>query len=419
MTGVRAFGGYMVEPARARDVIAPAYDSLSPAERARFADAHPDNFLNVMRTRDDYTDGEIDTATILERNRSNLKRLIDSGCFRAFDAPTLFIYRLSQGEHVQTGLVAELPVAEIDAGAVLRHELTQADRETLLVEYQQSVGASSSPVALAYRADDAIRAMKEALVARLSPVLDIVSEDGVRQVLWPVTDAQDIERLCRTFARVPVTYLTDGHHRTAAASRYVAALKASGEAPARDGAWNHVLVALFAHDELNVLPFSRVVRDLGDIDEDTLLARLQSEFLVEPLEAGADRAPAPEAPGTFVMVLDERCFRLTVRDRARRSPGSPVAGLDVSILQERVLDRVLGIVDSRADPRLAYVSGTTGRDGVNELRSAGWRLAFYCHPASIEDIMAVADAGEVMPPKSTCFEPKVRSGLFLRLSGSA
>ena len=419
MTGVRAFGGYLVDPDRARDVIAPAYDSLSPAERARFADAHPDNFLNVMRTREDYADADVDMATILERNRANLRRLIDSGCFRAFDAPTLFIYRLSQGAHVQTGLVAELPVSEIDAGAVLRHEQTQADRETLLVEYQQFVGASSSPVALAYRSDDDIRAIKADLVSRGTPVLDTESEDGVRQVLWSVTDTSDIERLCRAFARVPVTYLTDGHHRTAAASRFVAALKASGAAPAEDGAWNHVLVSLFAHDELNVLPFSRVVRDLGSLDATDFLSRLETDFAVEPLDADADVAPAPDARGTFVMVLDERCYRLSVRHTPGPSSGSPVAALDVTILQERVLDAILGIADSRSDPRLAYVSGTTGRDGVNELRAAGWRVAFYCHAASIEDIMAVADAGEVMPPKSTCFEPKVRSGLFLRLAERA
>jgi uncharacterized protein (DUF1015 family) len=415
MPTVRAFGGYMVNPARAEAVIAPAYDSLAPVERARYADAHPDNFLNVMRTREDYPDETIDIQQILERNQANLRRMLESGCFLHFDKPAMFIYQLSHGAHVQTGLVAELPVAEIDRGAVLRHEQTRVERERLLVQYQKQVGASSSPVALAYRANPDISALKSRLIAGREPALDTQAEDGVRQVLWKISDDQSIAELRDAFERVPVTYLTDGHHRTAAASRYVASLAEQGRLPDSDGAWNHVLVALFAHDELKILPFNRVVRDLGDLEPEQFLDKLEVLFDVELLNADPDRPALPESTGIFTMVLDRQCFRLRLR-YAGEETGDPARALDVSVLERCVLNDILGIADGRSDPRLDYVSGSAGYDGVNHLRAAGWRLAIYCHPASIEDIMKVSDAGRIMPPKSTCFEPKVRSGLFLRLN---
>lgn len=415
MPRIRAFDGYVVNPSRASDVIAPAYDSLTPAARTRFSDVHPDSYLNVMRTREDYPGEDIATTDILQRNRDNLFRLLDKGCFLPLESPAMFVYRLGQNDHVQTGVVAELPVGEIDRGAVLRHEQTRRDREDLLVEYQEFVGATSSPVALAYRADAHIGELVSRVIAGGEPFLDSRSMDGVRQQLWKVADAKSVEALCDAFQRIPVTYLTDGHHRTASASRYVARLRQNGRMPAFDGGWNHVLVALFPDDELRILPFNRVVRDFGDGDESSFLDRLRQVFDVESLDVAAHAPPLPDRQGTFVMVLDDRCFRLHARECLVDSE-DPSAYLDVSLLERHILDPLLGIGDSRSDPRLEYVSGSAGYEGVNRLRADGWRLAFYCHPATLCDIMKVSDAGLIMPPKSTSFEPKVRSGLFLRLN---
>jgi uncharacterized protein (DUF1015 family) len=221
--------------------------------------------------------------------------------------------------------------------------------------------------------------------------------------------------LREAFERVPVSYLTDGHHRVAAASRFVSTLRREGHAPSHDGAWNRMLVALFPHDELRVLPFNRVVRDLGSLDDRAFLERIAGLFEIEELDADPRNPPLPARAGSFVMVLDSRCFRISTAHSEHRST-DPTEFLDVSLLQRLVLDPILGISDSRSDSRLEYVSGSSGCAGVNRFRDAGWRLAFYCHPATVEDIMKVSDAGMVMPPKSTCFDPKVRSGLFLRLS---
>jgi uncharacterized protein (DUF1015 family) len=415
MTRIRAFDGYVVNPVRARDVIAPAYDSMSPLERMCFSDGHPDSYLNVMRTREDYPGRDLCNSDILRRNRENLLRLLESGCFLPLDAPAMFIYRISQGNHHQTGVVAELPVEEIDRGKVLKHEQTRREREDLLVEYQEYVGATSSPVALAYRSDAAIAQLMSQVISAHAPFLDTLSDDGVRQTLWRVSDGRELDSLRNAFSRIPVTYLTDGHHRTASASRYVAKLREAGRTPPGDGGWNHVLVALFPHDELRILPFNRVVRDFGDCDEVEFLGRLRRVFDVRTLDADPDRPPLPECQGTFVMVIDQKCYRLHARD-GLIDPNDPSGCLDVTLLERHILHPLLGIRDSRSDPRLEYVSGATGFAAVNRLRADGWRLAFYCHPATLQDIMKVSDAGLVMPPKSTSFEPKVRSGLFLRLN---
>jgi uncharacterized protein (DUF1015 family) len=403
---IHPFAGYVVDAGRAPEVVAPAYDSLSPAERIRYAASHPHNYLNAMKSLEDF-DGDADIDDILAENRSNLDRLLAEGCFRRQRRPALFVYRLALDGHVQTGLVGELAVSDIERGAVLKHELTRVEREQLLVDYQMRVGASSSPVALAYPASERIRNLQRQVVAGATPRLDLASEDGVRQTLWRIDDATLADELVAAFAAVPVTYLTDGHHRVAAASRLLAQLRDDGRDPRAASVWDRLLVALFPHDELRVLPFHRCVSDLGGMTRECFLERLGQVAEIEALTADSANPPSPARAGEFTMVLDDACYRLRLESANGR--------MDVSLLQERVLEPVLGIGDSRADARLEYVSGVLGVDGVNRLRQSGWRVCFYCHPVSMEDVMRVSDAGGVMPPKSTSFEPKVRSGLFLRL----
>ena len=416
MAVINPFGGYVVNPERADDIIAPAYDSMTVEERSHHANSNPDNYLNAMRTREDYpADAEIGIGEILATNRRNIEHMVATRGFVEIGEADFFVYRLIHGEHRQTGLVAEIPVVEIDEGRVLKHEQTRADHEELLVEYQETVGASSSPVALAYQAVDGIREILDSITADTEPFLDHQTDDGVRQILWRVNDETRSRRLVEAFTRVPVTYLTDGHHRSASASRYVARLKQEDREPEQDGAWNHLLVALFPHDELRIFPFHRLVHDLGDTDAAGILERLRETFTVTPLECDAAAPLLPSQAGCFTMVLDESCYRLDPIE-FRSASENPAAALDVNLLQSLILEPVFGIRDSRADTRLAFVNGANGYGAVNHLRAKGWRVAFYCHPPSIEDIMLVSDAGEIMPPKSTCFEPKVRSGLFLRLT---
>lgn len=412
MTTIHPFNAYLVAPNRADEVVAPIYDSMNAKERASFASAHPNNYVNVMRVWDEYTaQDHKDLDQLLASNAHHLNRLLEDQAFQERGEGCLFVYKLAIGEHEQVGLVAEVPIEEYDEGRIRRHEDTRSDREDQLVRYQEVVGASSGPVCLTYQADPEIDTMI-AVVTGSAPVIDFVNSDGVEQVVWAVTDADLQARFVAAFEQVGVTYLTDGHHRAASGSRYAARMRKI-DPDDRDAAWNYLLVALFPDNQLRILPFNRCVKDLGGISQDEFLTKLEESFAVEPLQAAFESAPAPATRGEFIMVLDRQFFRLRVKPDL--VPTDPALALDVSVLQNLILTPVLGIDDPRADPRLDYVSGDTGFVGIEKRCSEDWRLAFICHPTSIEELMAVADAGEVMPPKSTCFDPKAHSGIFLRL----
>lgn len=411
MTQVRTFRGSLVNPEVAHEVVAPAYDSMTADQRARYAEAHPRNYLNVMRTQEDYSEG-VSVEEILNQNKRNLENLIETRSFSPQPDHCFVIYRLISAGHQQTGLVAEIPVQEVDDGLVLKHELTRRDREELLVQYQSHVGVSSSPIALAYHARPEISSLLERITDTTDPYLDYLSQDGVRQILWRVESDSDQQEIARLFSAISLTYLTDGHHRAAAASRYRKLPSKNGVNNQTDSSRDDLLVALFPDDELAILPFNRVVKDLNGLSATDFLQQLGKEFLITHLSCDANNPAKPDAAGNFIMVLGDDCYQLTLKD-VQRSTDNPVANLDVIKLQELILDPLLGIADARGDARLEYVSGSTGSDSVNNLRLKGWQVAFYCHPISMQELMAVSDAGQVMPPKSTCFEPKVRSGLFL------
>ncbi len=410
---ISPFGGYLVAPARVADVVAPSYDSLSPEERFRFAAAHPDNFLNVMRSREEFPPEERPTLLeVLELNAAKLQQLLDEGAFQPSHGKYLYLYRMATDEHVQTGVVAEMPIAEYDGGRIRKHEHTQPIKEDELTRYQKAVGASSSPVSLAYARDARIDECVERLT-RSEPLLDFAVPDRLRQTIWRVENDTDIRLLVDLFAAIPVSYLTDGHHRTAAASRFAAERRKS-PAHRGDEAYNYMLVALFPHNQLRILAYNRCVRDIEGYSVPRFLSALEESFEVTPLEVARAEDATPTRPGELAMLLDGDWYRLQVRPGL--VPADPVRALDVVVLEERVLSPILGISDARSDARLDYVAGTTGLRGLAErCRQRDWRLGFACFPTSIEQLIAVADAGEVMPPKSTWFEPKARSGVFLRI----
>jgi uncharacterized protein (DUF1015 family) len=411
VTDIHPFKGWIIDPQRVDEVVAPSYDAMTPAERVEYCRSHPRNYLTVMRSLDEFgDDARPSLDDLLAGNRSRLEQLLESGAFVRRDRPSLYVYRLALDGHEQTGLVAEIPVEEYEQGRVLRHEHTRSDKEDQLARYQEVVGASSSPIALAYPPDPDIDAEIDRLT-RDRPLLDFVADDGLHQTIWAIEDTKAQERLRELFAGVGTTYLTDGHHRAASAARYAARRRRHADG---DGAWRYMLALLFPGGQLRVLSFNRCVRDLGTLSAGEFLARLDDSFHVTALPDDADDASLkPRAAREFVMLLDGSWYRLTVRPE--KVPDDPVAALDVSLLQDLVLEPLLGIRDVRSDPRLDYVSDALGVDGLRRRAESGWRVAFNCHPTSIAELMTVADAGAVMPPKSTCFDPKARSGIFLRL----
>ena len=401
MAFIHPFEGYLVAAERADAVIAPLYDSLTADERRRYADAHPDSYLNAMRTAEGYASGpDSDLPALLDRNASYLRRCIDDGTFVA-QPPCVFVYRLTAHGHVQRGVVAEMSIGAYLDGRIKRHELTRVTREDALAGYIDHVRAASSPVCLAYRADGGIRARVDAATRSRADVSH-TSADGVEHDVW-MLDGADTSALIAAFDRVSTAYLTDGHHRCAAMARFPAS---GADADAR------LLVALFPDDELRILPYHRVVCDLGPYTAESFIARLAEDFTVEPVPKGAPDAARPRTRGECVVLVDGGWFRFRLAGGEASGP-DPVAALDTAMLQAHVLGPVLGITDPRGDERLGYVDGAGGLDALERACRGRWRAAFALHPTSMEELVAVADAGAVMPPKSTWFDPKPRSGFFL------
>ena len=410
MSFIHPFEGYLVAAARAGAVVAPSYDALTAEERRRYADTHPENYLNATRSIEEYaSDPAPGREALLERNARFLRRCVDEGVFVA-QPPCVFVYRLACRGHVQRGVVAEIPIGAYLDGRIKRHELTRAAREEALAAYIEHVRAASSPVCLAYRADGGIRARMDA-ATRSRPDVSHTSADGVEHDVWGLHGA-DADALVTAFDRVSDAYVTDGHHRCAATARF-----------ATTGAGARLLVVLFPDDELRILPYHRVVRDLGPHSAESFLARLAGEFTIEPRPEGGPEAerpraerpgPAyPRARGEFAVHLDGRWFRFRLSAEDAR-PANPADAVDAAILQARVLGPMLGITDPRDDERLGYVAGSGGLDALERAcRDGRWHAAFALHPTSMDELVAVAEAGAVMPPKSTWFDPKPRSGFFL------
>ena len=409
MTEIRAFKPYLVSAGAATTVVSPAYDSMSSSERLSYRQTHPQNYINVMRTTDDFPEGERPSESrITAENIEELQKLHDSGAFTLCKKEGVFVYQVEIDGHTQTGIVAEIPIKEYGTGVVRKHEETRKEHELRLVSYLNDVGASSSPVCLAYKSRVDIDGVVDKVFLD-DPLLDFDLPDGLRQKLWQITDADTLAQLREGFSNVAATYLTDGHHRAASTLRYAADCHAKGKG---DGPWDYLLVVMFPAEQLRVLPFNRCVRDLGSITEEQLLDQIKTHFLLEPVPA--KESSLPQRRGEFLMLVDDHAYQLTRRTDSESS--SPVKSLDVSFLQDYLLAPILGIQDARGDPRLDYVTGDSGLAGLIQRSQQGWRLGFACYPTSMEELMAVADAGEVMPPKSTCFDPKPRSGLFLKMS---
>jgi len=387
-------------------VVAPAYDSMAPAERAAYAKTNPSNFIKTMRTPEDYVESENPSlGMVLDHNLNAVQKMLEDSTFELQPHEALYIYRLHTGDHVQTAVIAEVPVTEYQQGRIHKHEHTRFEHENRLTQYLQHVGVSSSPICLAYQDDARIDKTVE-IITQDKPLLDFFLEDGVRQTIWKVVETEQIDILRTQFLSVEVAYLTDGHHRMAASVRHAANRSSSGP-------WDNFLAALFPATQLRILSFNRCVRDLNGLSVEQLIDGLALNFTVDRISDDR-KTMLPSKPGEFTLLVENQLFRLQVCPA--RVPNDPVGSLDVSLLQNLFLEPVLGIGDDRSDPRLDFVTGDRGLNGLRQRAEEGWQAGIACYPTSMTDLMSIADRGLVMPPKSTCFDPKARSGIFLRFS---
>ena len=401
MATIRPFRALRPPRDRVAAVAAPPYDVVDTAEARALAAGNPDSFLRISRPEIELGDTDPHTDEVYALGRTNLADFVRRGVLTRDDAPGLFVYRQRMGDAVQTGVVGCATVEEYRRGLIATHEHTRPDKETDRTRHIDALGAHDESVFLMYRPDAPGAAEVADVVGRVTagaPEYQLTVE-GVEHTLWRADPAQ-AQAVVTAFAAIPLLYVSDGHHRCAAAVRVA-------DARTDPGAEEFPCV-VFPADELTILAYNRVVRDLGGRDADSFRAALTAAFEVEA-------APGAPLPGRhqFGVYLDGEWWLLTARPGVV-DESDPIERLDVSVLAARVLDPLLGITDQRTDSRIAFVGGIRGAAELQRLVDSGeFAVAFALHPTSPVEVMDVADLGEVMPPKSTWFEPKLRSGLFV------
>jgi uncharacterized protein (DUF1015 family) len=401
MATVRPFRALRPESSHAARVAAPPYDVIDTREARALARGNADSFLRVSRPEIDLPEGSDEHAdAVYAQGRMNLAEFEARGVLRADAEPRLYLYAQRMGAHAQVGVVGCVPVRDYLDGAIRKHENTRPDKEDDRTRHIDTLGAHDEPVFLTYRARPAIDAAVQA-ATQAAPEYDFTTRDGVRHTFW-VLARESGDALAALFRDVSALYVADGHHRSAAAAR-VYALRAG-----QPGEHDVFPAVIFPHDQVQILSYNRLVRDAASRSPEQLLQALGRVMDIAP----ADR-PEPEAALSFGVYLGGRWYRARVR------PGSfdasdPVASLDCAIAQDQLLGPLFGIADPRTDKNVDFVGGIRGAAELERRVAAeGWSLALYLHPTRVEQLLAVSDAGLLMPPKSTWFEPKLRSGLFV------
>ena len=400
MATLRPFAAFTPQPDLAARICELPYDVMSSEEARALAAGNPLSFLHVSKPEIDLPAGsDVYSAQVYAKGAENLQRLIAQGALGRQPQPAYYLYRQVMGRHTQVGIVAAASCEEYLANTIRKHEFTRPDKEDDRVRHIEALNAQTGPVFLTYRANAAIDAF---VVRRIAapPVVDFTASDGVRHSSWTVADAEGIEFIERAFAAIAHLYIADGHHRSAAAGRVY---RARGGA----GASAHFLTVTFPHDQMQILPYNRVLKDLNGQTPEALLRRLADVFDVAP---GA--AAAPTRKHEQALYLAGQWYGLKVKP-AYAAPADPIEDLDVSILQRCVLAPLFGIDDPRTSQRISFVGGIRGTLELEKLVNGGeYACAFSLYPTGIEDLMRIADAGGVMPPKSTWFEPKLRDGMY-------
>jgi uncharacterized protein (DUF1015 family) len=397
----------------AEKVASPHYDVISSKEAREMVKGNPISFLHINKPEID-----LDPAispydpSVYKKGAENLKRMIDDKVFIQEEKPCFYLYKQIMGDHHQTGLVACASVKEYDENNIKKHELTRVEKEDDRLNHILQLNAQTGPVFLTYLAKSSIDILFNKIVED-QPEYDFNADDGVRHTLWTICDTKYINTIESEFATIDNLYVADGHHRSAAASRACAQLKGDNKNHTGDEGYNYFLTVIFPHNQMQILDYNRVVADLNGLDIDTFLSHLSNAFLVRKYDS--EKGYRPLVRHDFGMYLSGTWYRLSA------IPGSwddqdPTKRLDVSILFENILKPILGIKDQRTDKRIDFVGGIRGLTELKKRVDSGeMAVAFSLYPTGIEDLMSIADADRTMPPKSTWFEPKLRSGLIIHL----
>jgi uncharacterized protein (DUF1015 family) len=406
MAIIKPFAALRPKPALAPRICELPYDVMSSEEARQVAAGNPLSFLHVSKPEIDLPpDMDVYAPEVYVKGHENFRRLIAEGALRQDAQPYFYLYRQVMGRHSQTGLVAVASCEDYLKGIIKKHELTRPDKEDDRVRHIEALESQTGPVFLVYRASPAV----DVLVAKETggpSSVDFTAPDGVRHTAWVISDPGQIQQVEAEFGRMPCLYIADGHHRSAAAARVYQTRKGVGESA-------FFLSVIFPHNQMQILPYNRVLKDLNGLSASRLLERLAGVFDVQQ-----DGIAAPTRKHEMGLYLAGRWHTLSFLPHLTAAT-NPIERLDVTLLQKHVLEPVFGIADPRTSKRINFVGGIRGTGELEKLVNSGeYACAFSLFPTSIEDLMTVADAGGIMPPKSTWFEPKLRDAMFCHMIGS-
>lgn len=411
MPDIRPFKGLRPDQKYAEKVAAPPYDVLNSQEARELAKDDPYSFLHVSKPEIDLpVDIDSYDERVYEKGVENLKKLIAKKVLIQDEEPCFYIYRQIMGAHVQSGIVAVASVEDYNNGIIKIHEYTREDKEQDRAKHVDMLSANTGPVFLTYHTQNSINSLVERC-QKDEPLYDFESSDGIRHTVWKVDDEAIIKAIIQEFNKLDKLYISDGHHRSAAAARVQKIRKEQNSDHTGNEEYNYFLTVIFPDDQMYIMDYNRVVKDLNGISDDEFLKKISEKFEVEKQSLQYK----PEMKHSFGMYIDGVWYKLYAK------PGifdknDPVESLDVSILHKNIMEPLLGILNPRKDKRIDFVGGIRGLGELEKLVNSGkFKVAFAFYPTSIDDLMKVADSDNVMPPKSTWFEPKLRSGLITHL----
>jgi len=402
---IRPFRALRPHPEQAKAVASVPYDVVNTDEARELAKGNPLSFLHVSRPEIDLPTGtDIYSDAVYRKAVENFQALIENAPLETEETPSLYLYKLVMGNHEQVGIVSCCSIDEYDDNTIRKHERTRRDKEDDRTRHMLMLGAQTGPVFLTYRHRKEIDDLVAAALSS-APLFDLTANDSIRHTVWRLADT---DSLVKSFEDVPLLYIADGHHRAASASRARAELKEKSYGHTGKEDYNYFLTVLFPDSHLQILAYNRVVKDLNGLSKQEFLSAIKRQFTTVN-----SATPEPATRGRWSMYLDGEWYGLELAPDATLPPGT-VAHLDVSILQDRLLAPILGIQDIRTDKRIDFVGGLRGTKELERLVNEGKAaVAFSLFPTTVEELLRVSDAAEIMPPKSTWFEPKLRDGLLI------
>lgn len=408
MATIRPFAALRPPKSYVEQVSSLPYDVMNHEEACQMAEGNPSSFLHICRADIDTSEALIHDTATYRKSRENLQEFIRKGFLVKDAAPYYYIYRQMMWGRVQTGIVGCASVDEYLDNTIKKHELTRKEKELDRINHFDTCSAQTEPVFLAYRKHEGISAAIREWIKFHKPEYDFTSEDGVTHLLWPVTDPGVIETIRRGFEEVPALYIADGHHRTASSAAVSAKRRAQHPDYTGQEEFNYLMAVTFCDEDLFIMDYNRVVTDLNGHTPEQFLAKVSEKFTLAPATPG--HPYAPRTKHEFGMCLGGQWYSITAKEGTFNAT-HPIESLDCAILQANLLAPVLGIEDPRTSPRIDFIGGIRGLQELQDRTGEG--VAFSLYPVTMADLFHVADSGEIMPPKSTWFEPKLRSGLFV------